>query len=467
MCTISCRIYIESGDTNNNQGPYSASATFQINAGLLADVNTILSIGSLSGEGAFISHGMVQGSKYLSYYDPSTQDVKYRLCSNTTCTTGSTQTIDATGDVGQFLAVTKNDVGGDDGLNHVYYDATNGDLKIRSCFDQATCANVVVGVGDTTDNVGKYASIVIVNTSEMPKVAYYDETNGNLKYLSCNGEQCDTSSVVTLDSTGDVGKYTSIASLKDGTGTYISYYDVTNGNLKFVRCATENCSSPVISTIDSTGDVGQFTSIDMGGDGLPHIVYYDVTNGNLKLANCNNATCTAPTIITLASSGDVGKYANIRKDPIDGFMRIAYYDETNGDLRYIRCTNAACTTRNSTIIDSAGDVGKYVSMDVDSFFVSPTTYNTYPSFAYFDDTNDTLKFVKCYNDDCNPPINTAPTPELPLCTSDVFPSPGHHETNPEGGATQLNPAAIKYAASMPFPEYGPIFPSVSQNLIRQ
>ena len=63
-----------------------------------------------------------------------------------------------------------------------------------------------------------------------------------------------------------------------------------------------------LTTLDGPGNVGQYTSVTIGADGLGLISYYDATNGDLKVAHCSNVACTAATLTTLDSAGDVGQY---------------------------------------------------------------------------------------------------------------------------------------------------------------
>ncbi|PZC45030.1 MAG: hypothetical protein C1O27_002540, partial [Chloroflexi bacterium] len=58
-----------------------------------------------------------------------------------------------------------------------------------------------------------------------------------------------------------------------------------------------------ITTLDSSRDVGKYTSVTTGADGLGLISYYDHTNQDLKVAHCSNAACTEATITTLDSEG--------------------------------------------------------------------------------------------------------------------------------------------------------------------
>lgn len=82
-------------------------------------------------------------------------------------------------------------------------------------------------------------------------------------------------------------------------------------------------AAPVVRTIDSTGDVGQYTQIRFGNDGRAIIAYHDVTNRDLKVARCDDAECTSATTRTVDSAGDVGRYLSMAIGS-DGFPIIAY-----------------------------------------------------------------------------------------------------------------------------------------------
>ena len=72
----------------------------------------------------------------------------------------------------------------------------------------------------------------------------------------------------------------------------VSYSDDTGRNLKVAHCTTASCSSAEINTVDSEGDVGTWTSIAIGTDGLPIISYYDSTNTDLKVVRLGGIKLT-------------------------------------------------------------------------------------------------------------------------------------------------------------------------------
>ena len=96
-------------------------------------------------------------------------------------------------------------------------------------------------------------------------------------------------SIETVDS-DVVGACTSIA-LDEGGNPHISYYDETNGDLKYARWTGSAWS---IETVDSDGCVGMSTSIALDEGGNPHISYYDWDNMDLKYARWVGAA-TEPT----------------------------------------------------------------------------------------------------------------------------------------------------------------------------
>jgi hypothetical protein len=123
----------------------------------------------------------------------------------------------------------------------------------------------------------------------------------------------------------------------------ISYCDGTNYDLKVAHCGNASCSSGnTITSVDTAGYVGSYTSITIGTDGLPVISYYDVTNYDLKVAHCGNASCSSGnTITSVDTAGYVGSYTSITIGT-DGLPVISYYDVTNYDLKVAKCANPFC-----------------------------------------------------------------------------------------------------------------------------
>ena len=108
----------------------------------------------------------------------------------------------------------------------------------------------------------------------------------------------------------------------------------------------------------SNGNVTGSTGVVITGDAFVAIGSSSVVNQSWETRNADQEAGTVEgTIVTVVdASANVGEYNSLAIGS-DGFARIAYYDATNGDLKFARCLNADCNLKNITIIDSAGDVG--------------------------------------------------------------------------------------------------------------
>ncbi len=201
----------------------------------------------------------------------------------------------------------------------------------------------------------------------------------------------------TVDTSHDVGQYVSLALDPENGTSYISYYDTTYDDLRMAKyvgsggdCGPDNSWS--CETVDSVGDVGKYSSIAVDStDGYPIIAYYDATNGALKLAIGYVFGWNIKTIQDL-TLGSAGLYASLKLDST-GKTRIAYYlsNFTGVDslwyAKYVGGGTGNCTDNNyqCDLVDSGDRVGKYASLALDS--------SDQPRIAYYDGGYDSLKYA--------------------------------------------------------------------------
>src|SRR5206468_3816321 len=123
-------------------------------------------------------------------------------------------------------------------------------------------------------------------------------------------------------------------------------------------------SGYALTTLDGSGNVGRFSSVTIGADGLGLISSFDETNGDLKVAHCSNVACTSATLTTLTmlkSEDNVGQFTSVTS--AGGRGGISYYDSTGQVLKLAPCPDLACSAATPpTTPDRAGNVGQYSSV---------------------------------------------------------------------------------------------------------
>jgi len=275
--------------------------------------------------------------------------------------------------------------------------------------------------GDMVNTLGTHVSLAHHPISGRAFISYYDEGNQDLRVayqVPAGSGDCGTANgwvCQVVDSEGDVGKNNSIAVtyvqapfpqisfLRIG----ISYFDETNDALKYAEGYFLVFLSWNVYTIeDTTADAsyGEFSAIKFTSDHKPRIAYHYSLNltpslGAVKYArfegdgsgDCGGGDWYCDLVDAEQYKPDYGMHVSLDIDG-NGRPRMAYYDPYNGDLLYaffIMLVNDSCTNPAwaCDIIDSVGDVGKFVSIH------APKSESDLLRFAYFDATENEVRYA--------------------------------------------------------------------------
>jgi hypothetical protein len=283
-----------------------------------------------------------------------------------------------------------------------YYDFKNGNLKSEGGYDDGTLYS--------TGNVGLYTSVDTHYHSGYNKkkiaIAFLDETEGELIVAENVGGDgwVKLGAKGYVAKFGDVGLYNSLAIRQDDDIPFISYYNETNGFLKYAFGTMLVTPPPLYfwesAAVTDNLYAGTFSSIGIGGpdspgdsDGEPVIAFYstydleeddeeDAVTEDLMYAYRDEGSLEW-VFDEVDTTGDVGQYVDMAIDST-GIPHISYYDASRSALIYAT-RNSINTTWVTATLDNNGDVGLFTSIALNP--------NDLPYIAYYDYTNSRIKFV--------------------------------------------------------------------------
>lgn len=265
-----------------------------------------------SNKGGFYSDVTASGSKIMiAYYNDSTKTLRYGECNNACNLAGSWSFIsaDATTKRGKHATITHHNAN----PRISYFDENNGDLMYAECNNSCSNAQNWVAIKvDTTGSAGLFTSISINNGK--PRISYKRDNGDRLRYTACENACSNPGNWTSTNalSPNDVGNYTSLSFF--GLEPRIGHYDATSRDALLSFCST-NCTSASAwnhTVIDGTRDVGEYTALDINGS-THALTYYDSTGKDLKISICT-ASCTNAinwTKLTIDTVGDVGWYTSV------------------------------------------------------------------------------------------------------------------------------------------------------------
>ena len=167
---------------------------------------------------------------------------------------------------------------------------------------------------------------------------------------------------------GETGQYPSQC-LVNGFPA-VSYHDQQHGDLIYIRASQPDASAwgkPLLVDASGSAKVGVHPSLDMVG-GRPAIAYHDQTNKNLKYVRALDADGLAwgsPVVVSSRPGGNVGQFPSLHM--VAGRPAISYSDKGNGDLVYIRSEDeVGAVWGNPVVVDDggAGEAGACTSLEV-------------------------------------------------------------------------------------------------------
>ncbi|MBL7135986.1 MAG: T9SS type A sorting domain-containing protein [Candidatus Marinimicrobia bacterium] len=240
---------------------------------------------------------------------------------------------------------------------------------------------------ETTKSVYGVTSIAL-DDSENPHIAFEKSigTGGQLWHAWWNGSTWQQEGVDSL-AWGDVGEWNSIIIAGDGYPhiAYKYYKDYTS----YLKYAYKDASGWHRAVADSMPTDFNYISMALDGNNNPHISYYDGNVRDLKYAYWDGSNWQTETVDSI---GKVGKFSSIALDSLD-YPCIAYMDGTNYGVKYARWDGSSWQIET---VESDIGYGFYTSLALDANdcpHISSAEYMSDLRFAYWDGSNWQIEVV--------------------------------------------------------------------------
>ncbi|MDZ7814905.1 MAG: CFI-box-CTERM domain-containing protein [Planctomycetota bacterium] len=281
------------------------------------------------------------GRPHIAYYDRGAGSLKYALRTVaggwrlTEVDTGGA----AANDVGSFCSLELND------LNEPrisYFDESSGDLKYAALENGLWKVYVV----DSTGDVGSHTSIALDPVTNAPRIAYRDNDHKALKFAWFENDQWQTQ---TVDDTDDTGYTPSM--VLDETGAAHIAYQMFNGHSSALIYSVQSGSKFFSKTVAAEGEpsTGFVPSLKLDGTRHPHIAYNDIENHSLIYSVYNGEQWLSEELDTAS----VGSYVSL--DLFEEVPAVAYWSFSG--LRYVESKSSVTTGGNQIPQDGGTEEG--------------------------------------------------------------------------------------------------------------
>lgn len=229
--------------------------------------------------------------------------------------------------------------------------------------------------------------LIEMGTDNLPRIAFYNYTAGNLYQMKCDDATC-TSNTVTSMLVGATFELEEMAMFSDNTMAVLFARPgvVSQRDLRYVHCTDVDCTSVVQNTIFQSVSgfnnyyLSQQADIEVASDDTVHISYALGKPHRLYHATCTTNTCATVNATLLKDevlpTNDQDKgYLDMELTRGD-VPRIAYYQYLSSDeddfysgvphIYMDFCSDTNCTATTSKNIENNWYTGDYVSMELNS-----------------------------------------------------------------------------------------------------